>query len=134
MPLETQLIRDGRIFVYTYSEPFEMAEVEEMVNRIHHEVLDKAEKPVYFISDLTRIDQLPPNILTRARAINRHRHRMAGRSFIVVKPGLISAIARSLLKVIGTENFLISYSVEDAMGIIEQLLAQEAPNASNPIA
>ena len=128
MPIQTKFVRDGRVMINTYTEPLEMTEVDAMVDRVNREVLDKAVAIIHTISDVTQIRELPPRMLSGARAVNRKRHRMAGYSYIVVKPGLISAMTRSLLAVLGSKQLQISYSVDDALGKIDQALSQESSN------
>ncbi len=125
MPLQIQLLREGRVLVICYTEPLEMMEVDAMVNRVNHEIFEPSDKIIYSISDLTQIEHLPPNVLCNARAINRKRHERAGTSVIVVKPGLLTAVARSLLKVIGSDHLLLSTTIDDALGKLDQLLLEE---------
>ena len=126
MPIVTQLVRDGRVMINTYTEPLEIAEVEAFVDRVNSEIFDKATAPIHSVSDMTQIKELPPRMLSSARAINRKRHRMAGYSYVVVRPGLISAMARAFLDVLRSERLRLSYSVEDALSKIDQALAQES--------
>jgi hypothetical protein len=126
VPIETKLVRDGRVILNTYTEPFEIAQVDEMVDRVNRDILDKTSVTIHTISDVTRIKELPPNTLSGARAVNRKRHRMAGYNYLVVKPGLVSSLARALLTVLNNRYFQLTYSVEDALEKIDQALSEEA--------
>ncbi|HLY26450.1 MAG TPA: hypothetical protein VKQ72_08935 [Aggregatilineales bacterium] len=131
MPIQTQFLRDGRVMLNTFTEPLELPEVDDMIERVNRDFFDKALKPVHTIDDLTLIKQLPPNILSNARPLIPKRHQMAGHGYIVVKAGLLSMIARSLLNVIGRDNLQVVYSIEDALEKIDQTLWQEGSSLTS---
>ena len=129
MPIQTRLIRDGRVLLNTYTEPLDIGDVSDMVDQNNEEFFDKALKPLHTIDDVTLIKDLPPNLLSDARPIIPKRHAMAGRGYIVARAGLLSIVARTLLKVIGKEDLQVSYSLEEALGQLDEVLKQEAGNA-----
>lgn len=133
MPVEVKMERDRRVAVTTYLEPLDMKEIVEANDKSTREHLQFATKPVHSILDFTRIHKLPSNMLSNSLSMAKKLHPMVGALVVVSDSTFINAMAAILSKTPLGRKVITCKTVEEAWGIVERLLAEEAaqPNISS---
>ena len=81
MPATLEVREDGRVLVFTLTDPWELSDLISLAmrSRIH---MDRASEPVYRVYDLREAQQLPPGV-SQAQGMIGFRHVKAGETVIV---------------------------------------------------
>jgi hypothetical protein len=132
MPVTLELIKQGRVALQTYSDPLTMAHIVAVQAQIRDDILPAAVGMVYFIADFRQVHRLPPDILTRGAVMLDHTSANTGTIVAVFSNAVLYRMARAFVKMVPRHSVIIANSIDEALTIIEDLLAKEdAPPAAN---
>src|SRR5260221_3959591 len=98
MPITLQQDRDGRLSLWTFSDPFRAQELADTIDVFQQEILDKAHHKVYLICDFTQVHHLPPNIMSAGLKMIKKPHPMSGPVIEVTSNGFIHAVVSAFAK------------------------------------
>src|SRR5258708_4074386 len=93
MPIENQLLRDGRVILQIYTDPLDMIELIKNVQTLQRDILDHATKQVHTITDATSVTKLPSNFLSGGAASIKNVHPMGGEIVIVTGNNFINMMS-----------------------------------------
>jgi hypothetical protein len=126
MPIDLEIIREGRIVVLNYGESFTMGELTQIVERMHREVFNISPKRVYSIVNFLKVTKMPPNVVGQALQKFRVPHPNEGETAVVlrnrffVSMGTVyNKIARPIRK-----TYLFS-TLDEAITFLDRLMATE---------
>jgi hypothetical protein len=125
VPITYEILREGRVGLFTYPSTFTMPEVTAISETYQREVLDKATKKVYTITDLSAVTQLPPNILSGSVNLIRNAHPMNGPMIEVTPNPFINRLANVLSKVFPSGKVTVRKTLAEALAEVDRLIAQE---------
>src|SRR5882724_10433142 len=98
MPIPYEILREGRMALFSYPRAFEVADITAMVVVYQQDTLDKATKKIYSITDLSAVTRFPTNILSSSMGLIKNSHPMAGPTFLVTPNAFINQLATILSK------------------------------------
>src|SRR5260221_4408533 len=127
MPINTQLLREGRIILQRYDDPLNLKEVSELAKKIDSDILDNAAKPVHTISDARGLTKLPTNVLSASKLPFNHTvHPMAGNNVVVINNSCLGAIAELFSRLVPQHKLIMCKTMEAGWAEIDRILAEEA--------
>src|SRR5687767_5155304 len=107
MPVQIEYFHNKRVMLLTYSEKVLVADVVAVMQQ-YAQISNEVSGPVHTISDATRIEKLPPNILGLLQSsISPFRNPSRGIFIIVTKNGFIRSIVGLVSRLIGTEFYFV---------------------------
>jgi len=125
MPITYEMLRAGRVALFTYPEKFTGGELTATFEAYQRDVLDKTTKKVLTISDFSAVVQLPPNILSTSMTMIRNSHPMNGQMIEVTPNPFVNKLADILRKAFPAGTMIICRTVEQALQEADRLLALE---------
>ena len=125
MPITSEVLREGRVVLFTYPKAFTMAEVNAIYEGFEREILAKATRKVHTIADLSAVTEIPPNVLSLSVGMTKKSHPGIGTIFIVTPQRFINSLAGLLTKLVPNQKVLIRESVEEALKEADRLIASE---------
>lgn len=128
MPITYEMLREGRVSLFTYPATFTMSEITAVMETYKQETLDKVTKKVYTISDFTAVTRLPSNILSNSVSLIKNTHPMSGPMIEVTPNAFINKLADILSKVFPSGMVVICKTVAEALAEADRMLALEAGN------
>ena len=131
MPITIQEDREGRVSLWTFSDPFTAGELSDTIDVFQQVILQKAQKKVHLICDFTEVRHLPPNIMSAALKMIRKTHPMAGTVIEVTSNGFIHSIVSAFAKLTPNGMICVRKSMTEAFEEADRLIALEAENVLN---
>jgi hypothetical protein len=130
MPLKTELLRDNRVLLLTYSDPLTTTDVISGLDTFKS-VYATATRPLHSISDASQVTRMPPNLLSLITHTKDTplRHPMAGLFVIVTKSSFVSALASATARLIPGIKIRAVGTLELAWAEIDSALASENDSA-----
>lgn len=125
MPVEVQLVKEGRVTLTVFTDPMDMREAGEANEKAERDFLSKATRPVHAIIDCTALHRLPSNILSSSLKMSRSLHPMTGEMVIVVQNSFVAAIANLMRRTISSHKISVYPTMPEAWAYIDRLLAEE---------
>ena len=133
MPISGQLLRDGRVYLFTYAERFTVNEIGESVEALQQEVLAHAARKVHTISDFSAVRSLPPNSLGSSRHLVRRSHPMLGTVILVTPSDFIRRMIDIMTKVTPGSRLITCRTLDDALAEVDRILAEESQQEESPV-
>lgn len=126
MPIRVELLRNNRLTVFTYSDPFTVAELNEAL-ATGMSISDSAKGRVYAIHDASQIRSLPRNLLGFASRTGKENvtHRIVGPVCVIAPSMFIHTIVNTIARVLPKDKLLVVNSMDEALAKIDALLANE---------
>jgi hypothetical protein len=135
MPIKTELLRNNRVLLLTYTDPLAPADVVSGLDTFKSTYVT-ATQPLHSISDASQITRMPSNLLSLvARAKDSPlRHPMAGLFVIVTNSSFVLALVSATARLIPSLKIRAVETVDLAWAEIEGVLELESNSAqsSNP--
>ena len=125
MPITYEVLREGRVVLFTYPSGFTMPEVNASIDSFQREVLDKATKKVHTVSDVTAVTQIPPNVLSLSVGMIKKTPTGVGTMFIVTSQNFINSFAGMLTRLFPMQKVVICSTVAEAIEQADRLIARE---------
>ncbi len=125
MPIETTLLRNGRVLFLRYTDPFDAAETLANTQRLIREVYIPAPKPIYSISDFTLLTQIRLSMLSDGLKVLRRSMPNSAMLVLVTNSPVANGIARTLAQVLSDQKVFSYRSLNDAWDTVDALLAAE---------
>lgn len=126
MPIKLTFERDGRVAIWTYPESFTIAELRDFSDRFSNDILSKAAKRIYVVSDFTAVHHLPPNIMSVGLGMMKKTDPMLGPMIEVTPNEFLNTLAKVLVKVSPSGKITVRRTVTEALEEADRLLALEA--------
>jgi hypothetical protein len=124
-----EVLRNGRVVVLNYCDPFTVESMGNLTRAAAETVLVKATQPVYFIADFTNVTQLPSNILTGSVNLMRGAHPMTAAVIVVANNAFVlmmaESVSRLFSKVIDFNRMSIVRSRAAALTAVDNMLKAE---------
>lgn len=126
MEVNTELARNGRVFVYRLSGELDLELVRKLTTQWEDEILKPATQPVYYISDFSNITHLPSGTLSNALSLARRPSPNLRLNVIITRSMFINKMANIMASVTKTFRMQVVSSEEEAWKVIDKALAEEA--------
>src|SRR5438105_10435485 len=114
MTITLQEERNGRVSIWTFSDPFTANELADAIDVFQKDILDKAQKKVYLICDFTGVRHLPPNIMSAGLKMIKKTHPMSGTVIEVTSNGFINAIVSAFAKLTPNGMVMVRKTIAEA--------------------
>ena len=124
MPIEIQLMREGRVIVEIFTDPLDMDDIVQNLKN-HHEILDRSDKPIHSITDTTGLTRLPSNVLGNSRRSFATAHPLAGVNVVVTSNAFFKVVAELFIKVVPHYKIKIYKTMNEGWAEIDRILAEE---------
>lgn len=125
MPISYEVLREGRVVLFTFPKAFTMAEVNAVYDACEREILDHSPKKVHAVSDLSAVTEIPPNVLSLSVGMVKRTHPKIGMIVIVTPQRFINSLAGLLTKLSPTQKVTIRATVAQALEEVDRLIASE---------
>jgi hypothetical protein len=124
MPIQYTTACANRLFINTFTEPFTIAEINEMLAQ-QRTIWESATQPIHVITNLESMTRLPPNVLSSSLHLIHNAHPMTGKTFIVIPNMLLASMVKALMSAAPKGTLKICTSLQEAVTQAEQMIAQE---------
>jgi len=125
MPISYEILREGRVVLFTYPSAFTMAEVTAAIDSFQQEVLENATNKVHTISDVSAVTQIPPNVLSLSVGMIKKTPTGIGTMIIVTPQNFINSFANMLTRLFPLQKVVIRSTVTEALQEADRLIAAE---------
>jgi hypothetical protein len=122
MPIETELIRENRAVLQTYSEPLTAQVMNKLRTQMEDVILPSASGKLHIIADFSAVQNVPGTILSSGSAMLRRPHTNTGQIICVTSSGFVNAMARMLISLSPKQSFIVVRSLEEAYKAVDKLL------------
>ena len=126
MPARTELLKDGRVLLLTYTDPMTTDDLQLALNDLHH-VCTVALAPVHTITDISTITNLPPKIVSflRYNPYSPFKNPNTGTFMVIVRSRFVGTIVNTLASLARGFDIRSVPTMEDAWAQLDGILAQE---------
>lgn len=122
MPIQTEMIRENRVVLQTYSEPLNTNEMNDLRTLMQNVILPSARGKLHIIADFSAIQNLPGTILSSGSEMLRTPHSNTGQIICVTPNSFIKAMANIFVKLAPKHTFSVVGSLEAAYKEVDTLL------------
>ncbi len=124
MPIQTEMIRENRVILQTYSEPLKSHEMNDLRTLMQNLILPSASDKLHIIADFSAIQNVPGTILSSGSGMLRTPHSNTGQIICVTSNTFIKAMANIFVKLAPKHTFSIVGSLEEAYKEVDTLLLE----------
>ena len=125
MPIKTTLLRESRVLLLRYTDPFNATETLANLDRLIREIYAPAKNPIHSISDFTALTQIRLTMLSDGIRILRRTIPNSGLMTLITSSPVANGIANTLAQVLINQNVFVYHSLDAAWSAIDALLAME---------
>jgi hypothetical protein len=134
VPVKTELLRDDRVLLLTYSDPLAAADVVTGIDT-YKSIYAKATKPLHSINDVTQVTTMPSNLLSLVARTKDSplRHPRAGVFVVVTQSPFVLALMSATTRLLPRTKIRGVETLDLAWAEIDAALASEPDSAQlNP--
>lgn len=130
MAVKSELMRNDRVLLITYSDPLDMNEIWRSAEANTRDFLSKANKPIHSIADFSGVTRLPSNVLSGTLRITKMgmSHPMAGHSVVVAPNTFVNLMATTLSRLARGASITVRRTLDEAWKEIDRILEAEQPS------
>ena len=122
MPVQTEMIRENRVILQTYSEPLNAHDMNNLRALMEDVIFPAASGKLHVIADFSNIQNVPGTILSSGSSMLRVPHRNTGKIILVTSNAFINSMARILVRLSPRQSFIAVDSLEEAYKEVDALL------------
>lgn len=125
MPITLELIRGGHVLLRTLTDPLDAGEMLYDFRQTAQKVIAPSPHLIHIIVDATNLHQLPSNLLTFWRGVEKTVLPQTGQIIIVSNLGFLKTITSLVSHVTHLQPIAVS-TLDEALALVDRLLAKEA--------
>jgi hypothetical protein len=130
MPITIELIKQGRVALQTYSDPLVMRDLETLNDTMGQEILPSAEGKIHILADFRLVRHPPIFLLARGASLLDRTHPNTGTIVGILESALVYRMGLMFATLMPKHPIILVRSMDEAISIIDDLLAPEPPNSS----
>lgn len=124
MPVQNELVENGRLFVSTVTDPWTMQELSDASVRLT-QIYDQSLHPVHTMVDMTGSRQMPQGFI-RARTSPAINHPNAGQLIVTGANILVKTLVNAVTTLAHFQRVQFFSTREEATAFVQRLLESEA--------
>jgi hypothetical protein len=121
MPVEVHVSHNNKVIMYVLSDPMNLGEMAQHMQRVRKEIVPLAGESFYAIADLSRVTQVPNNVVSGSAKMVRSASPNMKTAIIVTRSMFIQRMVDVLMKV-SRRQFVVVPTRDKAFQLIEQWL------------
>ena len=124
MPISLELVEDGHILYYVYSDPWTVEDLTSLTPRVM-DYYNQASHKIHTLGDATKLRQVPPGAL-RVRSVPNLSHPNSGDIAIAGASLLVETISTTIFRLVHFNRVKFFQNADEAWAYLRTVIAEEA--------